>query len=844
MSFKVSSLIAKKYKYLIFFVAPLILSGCLGTKHIKENEKLLFSQRIQAPKHISTDDLKGLYVQQPNRRLLGLPLYYLAAVYYWGEKHYDQDKYIRKKEKVEKKYDYKIAKATSQKKINNYQFRKQKKVDKLTSMIEDGNMRMQWGEKVSTYDSASEERTIERFQEYLFSKGYFTNTVSSKVVYVKKTFFRKLLGKLASVTYKVEPGQAYFLDSVFYSVQDSALLDLIHKNEKNSLLKAGQRYDQDNFTKERERLDLLFKDNGYFDFSRQYIEFKVDTTFKENRKVAVMINILDPSKRGYHKQFIVDSVKFTTDAGLNLTDQQRHHRFYRNTKYLFYKDNYSLKILSQRIFLTPQAPYSRTLTFSTQRQLANLDAFKFVNINYDSAGGKFIANIYTSPLDRYEWSNEVGVSVTQGFPGPFVNVNFKKRNIFGGFENFDLNGRFGFEGVASATSDQNIYKSTEAGVNASITFPQFLWPFKEKTQFKFGRYNPKTRLTIGYNYTDRPEYRRAGTTISNTYTWQNKRTTSFSLSVPNISIINSTVDSLFQLELDRQESLGNFNLVNSFNPSFISSILFGITWNPNEYGNAAKNSTFIRAQVESGGTLLNFINTDFITDRGLQYFQYLRFNFDFRRMIRLNKWGVLAYRFNSGIAYSYTKDKSLPYEKFYFAGGSNSLRAWRPRRLGPGSFKPDIDADPVANGYFNYSFEKPAEVLIEGSIELRKKIVGFIDGAVFVDVGNVWALKELVKESPTEPGVIIPNGNSKFQLNGFFRELAIGTGFGVRFDFSFLILRFDMGIKVYDPAYDEGNRFVLNKMKFFKPFATKTGENTYKSYKEPVIYNIGVGFPF
>lgn len=824
-----------KIRYFLLILFPFLLAGCLGTKHLEENQKHLFRQGVKAPGNVSEEQLRSLYAQRPNRRFLLLPFYHLVAIYYAGEKRYDKEKFVRKKAAEEARFDAKIAKTSSQRKINNLQFRKQKKIDKYNSRIEKGNLFMQWGEPIAVYDSSLVNITINRFENYLFSEGYFQNDVKTKITSV---------GKFVKVNYIAEVGEPYYIDSIFYRISDSAVFNIIRTAERNALIKKGDRYQEDKFTQERERIDLLLKDYGYYDFSRQYVDFDIDTTLLPGRKVAVMISVRDPAKRGFHKQFIVDSVRFTTDAGVSNPGAERKRRTYRDVQYQYYQDNYNLKILSQRVFLSPGNLYSRTKTFDTQRQLANLDAFKFVNVNYDSSGGKFIANIFTSALDRYEWSNEVGVNVTEGYPGPFYNINFKKRNIFRGLENFELNGRIGIEGVASATGELNIYKSTEAGINASITFPQFLWPFRNGTQIRLGKYNPKTRVSVGYNYTDRPEYSRNSTTFSNTYTWQNQRSTQYSLALFNLSLINSEIKSLqFDSLLKELDSLGNYNLARSFQPSFVSSMIFSLTWNRN-YGTFDRNAVFIRAQFEPGGTTLNFINPDIITRQGLQYFKFLRFNFDFRQIRVLNSWATFAYRFNTGVAYSYGSDRSLPYEKYYFAGGSNSVRAWRPRRLGLGSVPPNTSTDPTEDGLFNYQLEKPGEILFEGSMELRTKLFGFVGGAVFVDAGNVWLFSQQMREDP-ETGEKVPVlGNSQFKLNSFYKELGIGTGFGLRFDFTFLILRFDVGIKVYDPGREEGDRFVLDKAKFFKPFATARGEGDFIHYKEPVIYNIGIGYPF
>lgn len=821
---------SSKNRYFLAILLPLLLSSCLGTRYLKENEKRLVAHNIKAPSNIDEETLKELYAQRPNRRLFGLPIYHLVGMYYIGLKRYDREKFVRKKQKFEKKIDAKIARTTNQRKINNLQFRKQKKIDKLNSRIENGNQFMQWGEPVAVYDSVLTKTTVERFSSYLFSEGYFHNVVSTRITSI---------GRFVYVTYRVEPGQPYIIDSVAYRVNDSTIASLIQRNSESKLLKKGERYREKNLTGERERLDLFLKDNGYYDFSRQYIDFQADTGALGNKRTIVHVNISNPAKRGYHKQFVIDSVRFITDAGTSHPGETRTTKVYRDIKYQYFENNYNLKILSQRLFLSPESNYSRSNTFNSQRQLANLDAFKFVNINYDTSGGKFIANIFTSPLDRYEWSNEVGVNVTQGFPGPFYNINFKKRNIFKGLENFELNGRIGIEGVAAATGENDVYRSTEAGLNASLVFPQFIWPFKEATQIRFGKYNPKTRLSLGYSFSDRPEYRRTSTTLSNTYTWQNTRNTQYSLALTNVSLINSDIKSAdFDTLLMDLADQGNYNLARSFQPSFVSSMIFGITWNKN-YGIADRNGVFIRTQFESGGTSLNFIDPTIVTDRGLQYFKYLRLNFDYRRVNVLNRWATLAYRFNSGIAYSYGSNRSLPYEKFFFAGGSNSIRAWRPRRLGLGSVRPELSSNPRKDGVFNYQFEKPGDILLEASVEVRSKLFGFVDGAVFVDAGNVWAF-----EDPQDTEAATQVGNSQLKPQTMLEEIGVGTGFGLRFDFTFLILRFDVGIKVYDPARESGDRFVLDEMKFFGPFARRDLDGNYYRIKEPVIYNIGIGYPF
>ncbi len=795
---------------------------------MKDNQKLLYRQSLRVPKRFKLEGMNDLYTQKVNSKILGLPINYLVWMYYTGEKHYDKQKFIDRKEVKIKKFDRKIERANDPRKKASLQYRKLRKIDLVNAKIENGNHFMQWGEPAAVFDTAQVRATIDKINNFLFSKGYFLG---------KTTFELKEYKRRVGVVYSVNPGSGYFYDTLSTDIQDSIMADLYFQHRPESFLKRGDRFDQDKISQERERIDLLMKDHGYYDFSRQYIHFDIDTTYHHRHQVALRTEIRNPTKQDFHKLFKIDSINFTTDAGVTPKNKedQRKSSLVNAIHFHYFKHEYSNKILSQRVFLEEDSLYSRTKTFSTQRQLANLDVFKFVNINYDTSGGKFIANIFASPLDRFSWSNEAGLTVSQGFPGPYLSTNLKKRNLFGGLEIFEIGGRFGFEGVASATSSGNFYKSTEAGANASITFPQFLFPFKVVTAKGLGKYNPRTKMLAGYTYTDRPEYNRSITTFSHTYTWENTHRTLYSFTLANLNIIRSILDPAFDsLLLDLQQTQGN-NLINTFKPSFVSSMIFSLTWNPKNYGNTKKSSYYIRVQAESGGTFFGIYTPKLATKEGLQLYQYVRLNADLRRNEVIDKNTILAYRLNTGVGYSYNSDNVLPYEKYFFAGGSNSVRAWRPRRLGIGSAPPPLSTDPENNGLFDYKYERPGEILLEGSIELRKKLFGFVSGAVFVDAGNVWLFRQNVVVPSTDPTQAPWTGNTKFGLTTFIKEIAVGTGFGLRFDFSFLVLRFDAGIKAYDPARQEGDRFVLNKAKFFKPFGTE---------KEPVIFNIGIGYPF
>jgi outer membrane protein insertion porin family len=796
-------------------VLPWLLSGCVATSYLNGNEKLLYSQTIKAPKGFSKEGLQDLYVKKANGKFLGLPINILVRMYYRGLKKYDPEKLKAIRKEKETKFDQKIAKASSRTRKNNLAFRKQKKLDGIDKKINNGNILMQWGEPVAVFDTAAVSATEKKLDGYLQLNGYFLGNTTSKTTEFKRR---------VAVTYIINPGTPYHYDTILYSIPDSTVSALTMKARPESFIKKGDRYSQNKLNQERERIDLTLKDKGYFDFSRQYIDFELDTTYKTNHSIALRILIQNPPRRNFHKQFFIDSVAMTTDASVKTYGNiKRQHEEYHNITFSYFRNNYSKKILSQRIFVTQDSLYSRTKTFITQRQLANLDNFKFVNINYDTSGGRFIANIFASPLDSYSLSNEVGVTVTQGFPGPYVNLSLKKRNLFKGLEIGEISGRFGFEGVASATEDNNVYKSTEASLNGSLIFPRFLFPLKEKTFYRYGQYNPRTKLTSGFTYSNRPEYKRGITNVSGMYTWDINQRKQFSFTAVNLNIINSSLSSGFeQLLLNLQQEQGN-NLINAFKKSFVSSMIFSMTWNPDNYGNKERDSYIIRTTLETGGTFLNFWTPKILEKENLEIYKYVRFSFDFRKNMIIDKSRSLAYRINSGVGLPYSSNNVLPYEKNFFAGGSNSVRAWRPRRLGVGSAPPPISGNISGNGYFDYKYEKPGDVLIEGSIELRQKLFGFVSSGLFLDFGNVWTLK-----SSDDP-------DSKFALNKFYKQFGIGTGFGLRFDFSFLILRLDVGIKAWDPAREDGDKFVLDKLRFYKPYSFS---------REPVIYNIGIGYPF
>jgi outer membrane protein insertion porin family len=792
------------------------LTGCLGTRYLEKGEYLLYSQKIKGNEVTSKENLEEFYKQKPNKRIPILNFSPYVYFYQWGLKAYDVNKLEEKKQETREKFDDKIAKYEKEKpkKVEHLGRKKTKKLDKIDKTINEGNFLMRLGEPLAVYDTSLAHATLQQLTTYLNTNGFFNAETNMQL---------RLEDRLVFVTYQIRENQPHIIDSILYDTDNPKIDSLIAMNSENSFLKIGDRYSQDNLVEERNRIEELLQDNGYYAFSRQYINYQIDTTIGDHQ-VAINLQIYKPSRNANHKVYTIDSVIFTTDVSSSTTNFKRFYERYNGVTYKYIDDDYSKKILDRRVFVYPDQKYSRENTLETQRQLVNLDNFKFVNLNYDTTGGKFIANIFTSPLKKYQMTNEVGVNVTQGFPGPFYNLSLKIRNLFHGLEILEISGRIGYEGVASVTDASKVYSSTEAGASLNLTFPQFILPLSSKLKSSLGKFNPKTSLVSGFAFTNRPEYKRSNFNSHIDYTWQKGYEKMFNVTAADFSLIRSTIkDSTFQADLDRIKDLGN-NFWRTFKPSLVLASSFSFTRNYNRYTSYQnKVAAFLKSYIEFGGSVLNFFDIDFNDTTGLELYKYIKVSGDYRRYVSISDRSQVAFRVNVGIAKSYAPNDILPYEKYFFAGGSNSIRAWRPRRLGPGSYFPADTVSGEGNRVLRYNdnFEQPGELIIESSLELRTKVVGFFHTALFLDAGNVW----VISKDPQRPG-------AAFSFSNFYKEIAVGAGIGARFDFTFLLLRLDAGVKIYNPALPPGQRFI-----------TQLDRNKIEGV-DKIILNLAIGYPF
>ncbi|WP_025763877.1 translocation and assembly module lipoprotein TamL [Dyadobacter tibetensis] len=801
------------------------LSSC-APKSIPGQESYFLGNTVfEGNQAIKKSELDALIPQKPNRRFLGLPFFPYVGLYRFGALFYSKDDRQRQLLEITQNYQNEIRNHEHDaRKTEKIERKYEKKIAKARVKIEEGNFWMRVvGEKPVYFNSEEASNNVSKIKRYLYNNGFF----QSKVVFIPDSLRNRI-----RPIYRIEEGRPTLLNDISYRINNNRIDSLINQSKPLSILAKGKRYDGESFEQERVRLESLLKNSGYFDFSRQYINFLINDTLTNPltdslyQLVDVQVRVDLPAKSANMQPYTIRSVHFEVLPPSGVPDSlfKKDTILYNGVEYIFTDKYFSPKILSNKILVRPNEPYSQYKERVSQQQLSLTDQFRFVNYSYqfDSTAHGLHSYFKAIPLEKYQISTDVGLNVIQlqGAPGPFANLSYKIRNVFNGLENFESNIRGGIELVPGFLGNKQIYRSEEIGVNAALNFPRILFPIS-KIQKKLSLYNPRTQVGIGFNYVNRPEYTRSIVKSSMTYSWQPSPTTLFNVTLLDLNILNTQrLRPDFKNLLLELQNEGN-NLVNSFQKSFVSDLSFNFVYNTNPFNGPPKNARYLRLALESGGTSLNIFpkQKDLIQNvfGELQFYKYLRGIVDYRRYWPTGKKSVLVARINTGGIWSYGSGQVPPYEKYFFAGGSNSVRAWLPRRLGPGSATPRLTAD-------NLTIEAPGEFLLEGNLEYRGFLTNFfgdINYALFLDAGNVWNLNQNAE------------AEQKLDFKNFTRQIALGTGFGIRYDLSYFVLRFDFGIKVYDPSVQ---RFVLDELDMARLF--KRTQNNFLNI------NLGVGYPF
>lgn len=779
-----------------------------------QGKYLLSKQKIEGNKNIHEDELRTYIKQKSNRNILGIYLY--VGFYYTGKIAHDTAALQKMYNKKEAKYDERIKAAKKEKKKAKLTKAKEKALHKIYREITEGNWIMRtMGEEPVVFDSIIANLSATNLSKHLKSRGYFRNEVSWSVKYKRKK---------AKATYHIKQYDPYIVENIYYNIPNTRI-DSIYKSDLSmSLLSKGSIYNESKLSDERDRFFNVLKNNGYYAFTKQHIYYTLDSTRNKNAlDLTFNIDTDDKSELGI---YTVEEADFYSEVSKG-TSMPTHFPIKKNgfISYQLYGKKYNTKILNNKIFLKKGEIYNQRKTENIQRRLGTLDMFKLVNIRTevtqlstnDSLSNQLKIFIYTSPLKKHQLTQEYGLTVGQGFiPGPFFNVSYKARNIFKNFEIFNATVMYSIVGQQSAIDVDKVITTQDFLASVSLTFPTLIFPggLRKKVE----RSAPRSRLLTSYGYTDRFEYKRDYINTSLSYFFLGKNKFSqFGFSPIDMYVIISKIKTDdFQAYLNTLRTKGN-NLYLTFRPSIVTNFNMWYSYNNFQFG-TNEPSVFFKPYFEIGGNVPNLVNKHITKDDngklfGLQYYEYFKLQVDLRHTRPITKKHSISAKLISGLSKpygssSYNNNGSyvLPYEKYFFSGGTNSIRAWQSRRLGPGSYRDST------NGYL---YEQPGEILIETSIEYRFKIYRFLEGALFADAGNVWRLKD-----PTRPG-------SEFQYFNSIKDFGVGVGYGIRFNFTFLIVRFDMGYKFYDPAQPLARRYVF-----------------YETIKKNPAFNIGIGYPF
>lgn len=667
------------------------------------------------------------------------------------------------------------------------------------------------GEEPVYLSQVEPEKTEELMVNRLENNGFFYPEIVS-------TYSRKQ--KKGDVSYQVRLQIPYRLNSFQYE-RDSLPIDRdIRDLLATSEIESGDRFSLASFKQERERLDTELKKRGYYNFNADFLIFDADTNQYEDRQFDLFLRLKENVPEEGILPYQIRSIRVLPNYSLDEYGENTDTTEVEGVQFIQENLSFKPELLRQYILIEKGGLFNSTQSRLTSNRLSGIGNFRFVNVRYQRVadkieGGKgFLdANIYLSPLDKRSVRAELqGVSKSNNFAGPALLLNYRNRNLFQGGETFSLTGKLAYESQV-ASGDREGLNAFEFGLKGDLIFPRVVFPITIKERFAYSV--PKTKISLGTEYQDRRGLYRLNT-VSSTYGyfWNANRFVYHEITPISINFVNlSRTSDEFEEILD-----ANPFLRQSFEQQFIAGITYSFAYNKlmDKY---RTHSIYFGANLDLAGAGLRFANEVLNGENpntflGFNYAQYNKADIDFRYYWRFTEERLLAARLFGGVGLPYGNSVSLPFVKQFFSGGPNSIRAFRIRSLGPGSFRPDSESTASF-------FDQAGDIRLEGNLEFRFPIVPYLRGAVFMDAGNVW----LVNENEALPG-------GKMEKD-WYRELGIGAGIGLRVDIEFFVLRFDLATPLRRPYLPESERWE-------KDF--KIGDSQWR--KENFIFNFAIGYPF
>ena len=757
-------------------IISVILFSCNPAKYVPESHFLLERSRIKCNvSRIEKKSLNEIARQRPNQKILGIFRFHLWVY----------NKSITGKEKTYKKW--------------------------LTETI---------GEPPVVYDSVLSQKTRKNLEQYIQNKGYFKASV---------TYHERKRGNKIKIEYLIDAGEPYKISTFNTCIHPESLKAIYENNSKYSFIKKNEVFDIDNINAERERIFNDFRKNGYYYFDDGLITFEADSTIGSN-KVTLTMNV-PPTKNSDTTSREFRKYKFNNTWIVANYDNQELLK--NKQEYLASLDT---TILKEKIWLLCKgkphvnpsvfqncnfiknnedfniSDIEKTKTYLTQNRIFRQVTIETKDVSpTDSITGEGLVDCYilVSPNVKQSYTIDLEGTNTGGDLGAQVKLSYENKNLFRGAEIFTIKLTNSYEqnSVLSKEDVRKEFNSHELGAEANIEFPKFLFPFWNTNFSK--KYRLRTFLQAGYSYQKIPYYERPLRYLSYGYISRSNRyfSQTFTLfEINGVQYLNHSGD--FDKFID-QRSYYKY----SYQDYYISTSQYSFVFN-NRGNNPMKDYMYIKFSQEIAGNTLNAFCK--ITQRkkingyynifDTRFAQYTKTDFDFRYYFIQGPRTMQAFRIFAGYALPYGNTDYLPNIKKYYSGGSNSMRAWGVRSLGPGSYVyPDSTDIIYAMG----------DVKLEANFEQRFPIAGVLNGALFIDAGNIWTLNN------TEEGAQL--------TTNIIKDIAIGTGTGLRLDFSFFVLRFDMGLKTRNPANSFDEKWIWDKK---------------ISFKEDVNYTIGIGYPF
>lgn len=823
---------------LVYILPICITSSCQINKHLKEQDYLVEKSIIKyngTP--IEEAELNAFIRQKPNRKILKLVPFNL-----WLYQQVNQEKMVIYKAKRNAKYDQINAKRIKKNDAKNEKRRtkgKPLKEPKLKNK-EKPSFReslLEAGEAPVLLDTVLSTITTNQLQKFVYSRGYFNSTVTDSVVLHKKR-------KRAKLFYSVSTSKPYFIQNIHYHVEDPLIEYFIFNDTSACLIKRGAIYNEDVLENERERITENQLNNGYFHFAPEYIYYLVDTNVTGEflnitigvKKYARPYNETNDSLiYQNHPRVYIGNVYLIPESVKEFRGRANTISMADTLKYnnIHILHNFPLtikrKLLSKAVTIEPGELYQQHKAEETYNELTSLKVFKSVFIQYlesPTQPDRLDCYILCQPFVKQSITIESEGTNTSGNLGVASSFVFQNKNALKGAELIELKlkgslaaqKQFNSSQSNNISNVQNTFNTLQFGPELTIYFPRPLFPFTlfyYKTNASEKRYftQPKTILNSSLNYQSRPEFNRIMTNISYGFKFTNSsRLMAYEITPFEIYSIKAKLYGTFENDL---LALNDFFLLNSFQDHITTLSKFSAAYN-NQTIAKKRNVMYLKTTVSASGNILRGLYdlTEQPKDQlgryqilNIPFSQFVKLDVDYRFYFKIRKSAKLVSRFAGGIGKPLTNLSVLPYEQSFFSGGPNGIRAWRARTLGPGSYEA---------GKSSARYDKIGNIQLESNIEYRFRIFKSFYGAWFTDVGNIW----LTYEDPNKPG-------GQFKPDRFYKEIAIGSGFGIRYDFSFFILRLDAAIKIRDPQYAETNRWTFDK--------------------QPVkgtVLNFGIGYPF